>query len=112
MTWCPKCKCEYREGFTHCSDCGSELVDVLESQGDEENKEIIEGSIEAFLTSVTQDFDAKIIESKLTAFGIPSLKKTGGVNGVYGFTGTSNIDIYVPHEFLDKARALIDFQLE
>lgn len=27
MPWCPKCKSEYREGFTVCSDCGSELVD-------------------------------------------------------------------------------------
>ena len=27
MPWCPKCKSEYREGFTICSDCGSRLVD-------------------------------------------------------------------------------------
>ena len=27
MPWCPKCKSEYREGFTLCSDCGSRLVD-------------------------------------------------------------------------------------
>lgn len=27
MPWCPKCKSEYREGFSICADCGSELVD-------------------------------------------------------------------------------------
>lgn len=27
MPWCPKCKSEYREGFTVCADCGSRLVD-------------------------------------------------------------------------------------
>ena len=27
MPWCPKCKSEYREGFTVCADCGSTLVD-------------------------------------------------------------------------------------
>ena len=27
MAWCPKCKSEYRDGFTICADCGSELVD-------------------------------------------------------------------------------------
>ena len=29
MSWCPKCRTEYREGFTHCADCGAELVDEL-----------------------------------------------------------------------------------
>ena len=33
MPWCPKCKSEYREGFTVCADCGSELVE--EEQDDE-----------------------------------------------------------------------------
>lgn len=32
MPWCPKCKTEYREGFTVCADCGSELV--AEEPGD------------------------------------------------------------------------------
>lgn len=27
MPWCPKCKTEYRGGFTVCADCGSELVE-------------------------------------------------------------------------------------
>lgn len=27
MPWCPKCKSEYREGFTVCADCGCELVE-------------------------------------------------------------------------------------
>lgn len=27
MPWCPRCKTEYREGFTVCADCGSELVE-------------------------------------------------------------------------------------
>ena len=29
MPWCPKCRNEYREGFTVCADCGVELVDRL-----------------------------------------------------------------------------------
>lgn len=30
MPWCPKCKNEYREGFTVCADCGSTLVESIE----------------------------------------------------------------------------------
>lgn len=29
MPWCPKCKNEYKEGYTTCADCGTELVDSL-----------------------------------------------------------------------------------
>ena len=32
MPWCPKCKSEYREGFTICADCGSELVEELPAE--------------------------------------------------------------------------------
>nr|MCR5282485.1 hypothetical protein [Lachnospiraceae bacterium] len=28
--WCPKCKNEYRAGFTHCPDCDVDLVESLE----------------------------------------------------------------------------------
>lgn len=31
MAWCPKCKNEYREGFTVCADCGCALVDSLDN---------------------------------------------------------------------------------
>lgn len=30
MLICPKCKCEYQEGYTVCNDCECELVDVPE----------------------------------------------------------------------------------
>lgn len=30
MPWCPVCKNEYKEGYTHCSDCDVDLVESLE----------------------------------------------------------------------------------
>jgi len=30
MPWCPNCKSEYQEGYTTCTDCGSDLVDSIE----------------------------------------------------------------------------------
>ena len=109
MPWCPKCKCEYREGFSNCSDCECELVEVLESTKEEA---IEENDTEAFLISVSDDFEAKLIESKLTAFDIPSLKKTSGVNGIYGFPGNCDINIYVPSKLLDNAKDIINIQIK
>jgi len=36
MPWCPKCKTEYRSGFTICVDCDIELVDELKADDDYE----------------------------------------------------------------------------
>ncbi len=30
--FCPQCKCEYRDGFTKCSDCSVLLVDTLPAE--------------------------------------------------------------------------------
>lgn len=38
MAWCPKCKEEYREGITVCAECGTELVDSLPEEGQEQEK--------------------------------------------------------------------------
>ena len=35
MPWCPRCKSEYREGFTVCADCGCQLVE------DEQTKTLV-----------------------------------------------------------------------
>ncbi len=46
--FCPKCKTEYRPGFTRCADCGLPLVDTLPEERDEtpgvpyENVELVQ----------------------------------------------------------------------
>ncbi len=57
MAWCPKCKSEYREGYTVCADCGCKLVEELPSEDGslgeeddlaaEENFDVREGLEEA-----------------------------------------------------------------
>jgi hypothetical protein len=113
MPWCPKCKCEYREKFTKCSDCGSELVKVLEVEENLEEREIqgdkvtTENDVEALLISVSNDIEARIIESKLNAFGVPTAKQFRGINGIYGFAAFSGIDIYVPSSLLNNAKDIL-----
>jgi hypothetical protein len=46
MLICPKCKCEYQEGYTVCSDCECELVEVPEFDDEDtpgsKNSKVIE----------------------------------------------------------------------
>ncbi len=42
MPWCPKCKTEYREGFSVCADCGSELVEKLAEEAAEDSEELLD----------------------------------------------------------------------
>lgn len=93
MPWCSKCKKEYEKGTAYCSICGSEL------EKDDEG---------ALLVSVSREMDAKIIESKLNAFGIPSLKNYRGIDQIYGSVSYSGIDIFVPTKLLDTAKEILN----
>ena len=120
MSWCPKCKCEYREEFTKCSDCGCELVKELEVNEDQKayeihtneqievNAEREEDDTNALLVSVRNDIEAKIIESKLNAFGVPSVKQFRGLDGIYGLSTFAGVDIYVPSSLLENAKDIIN----
>ena len=48
MPWCPKCKAEYREGFTECSTCHVPLVDTLpeEKEAPEREKFVLPDGME------------------------------------------------------------------
>lgn len=57
MPWCPKCKAEFQDGYTICSDCNVELVDELVDEQPEE-----EGIIPIFAS------DEKQIAEKLMRY--------------------------------------------
>lgn len=68
MPWCPKCRDEYQEGYTFCSDCNVELVEELPPEEnlisffESGNKEIAEKLINYFEHSdlkATLQFDEK-----------------------------------------------------
>ena len=40
MPFCPTCRFEYREGFTHCPDCGCDLVETLAVEERAKDEEI------------------------------------------------------------------------
>ena len=109
MPWCPKCKAEYREGFTICSDCNVELVTELESTPDGNANLVYDR--EAFLISVTDDSEAKAIEALLRPYGISVLRKYKGAGEylqVYMGLTIYGIDLFVSSRELETAKEVID----
>lgn len=78
------------------------------SDAEEKKKECDE---EAFLISVRDSIEAKILQSKLNAFGVPTLikyKGSGQFLSIAMSTTIYGVDIYVPAEMLQDAKDIID----
>lgn len=87
MPWCPKCKSEYREGFTVCADCGSKLVE------EEQNDELVSLTFgEAEQMEALADF--------LQYSGIRKLKRRE-------YDNDSQVELLVAREELEKAAAAV-----
>ena len=103
--YCPKCKTEYREGFTTCSECGTHLVEKL--------SDVEEGIIVrnwARLTDTKDELEFNLLTSVLESEGIPTQKQYNGAGEylkvMWGFTNLG-IEIKVPKELLDKSKKII-----
>ncbi|MBM7614059.1 hypothetical protein [Alkaliphilus hydrothermalis] len=111
MPWCPKCKSEYREGFSKCNNCDLDLVEALEGDKRENINGEKDYSGEALLITVGDDNIASIIEAKLKHFNIPVLKRykeSGGYMNIYMGNTAFGIDLYVPAAALEEALGLIE----
>ncbi len=74
MPWCPKCKSEYREGFSRCATCGVELVDTFEEVRQYETAQASEPVYEI------QDYrTVKGVIATLEGYGIPFRIEVGTV---------------------------------
>lgn len=107
MTWCPKCKVEYREGCKTCSDCGGELEDKPEYM---EKATKPQFDKEAFLISVGDSIEADMLEELLNANSIPVLKKyreAGDYLKIYMGGTNFGVDLYVPSKLLSKAQEIV-----
>lgn len=100
--FCPKCKCEYREGFTICADCHVELVKNLPETSEPETEVPFDGNIEACnpvkLTTVSNELDAQLVLNLLRNNNIPCFRKNkeaGGYMNIYMGYSVFGEDIYV-----------------
>ncbi|MBU3191403.1 hypothetical protein K9O30_18900 [Clostridium bowmanii] len=101
--FCPKCKCEYREGFDFCSDCKIKLVEELTSEElDREEFEYVE-----FITiAATSDVCIiPIVKSMLEYGGIRYFIKGELIKNVAVFNNI--MEIQVPLKDVQNAKDLL-----
>lgn len=106
MPKCPECGNEY-EGI--CPTCNHEepvndVIDEKSPDGDS-NEDVV------LLTTVTDNFEASLIETRLKQSGIPVLLKyreSGAYLSFYMGKTSFGVDIYVPSRFFEEARMMIE----
>ena len=103
MPWCPKCLEEYDAGITTCADCGSALVDKLESEL--ERKPVL-------IYHASSENEAKVVIATLEAEGIVAF--TGSPNFVLpqeSFAVNDDVDdmdIFVLEDKAEEAKAVLN----
>lgn len=122
MPWCPKCKAEYREGFTECATCHVPLVDELPEEQDMENApDAVQAEqkpedavrLENPIAVYTADsrIDAEMIRDMLRESGIPADMQqvlTQHAGAVTGRRARYTVEVMVEAADTARARALID----
>lgn len=115
MPWCPKCRSEYREGYFVCNSCSEQLVDELPlDEIVEYNQPRFKYDPPEFLISLKNGREADVVESLLTAHQIPVIKKyryAGAYLEIYMGATVYGVDIYVPAQLLQEAKAILDSEI-
>ncbi|MBN2381945.1 DUF2007 domain-containing protein [bacterium] len=75
--FCPRCRAEYREGFTECAECKVPLIEILPDLPEEESEEYV-----AVVTS-TDLSELMVIKSILESADIPYFTRGEEVLGLF-----------------------------
>lgn len=93
--YCPKCGCEYHEGFIVCNDCNVSLVPTKpEAAKEEEDVFASQGWVK--LLDNTSDFEADMVISMLKYYSIEAKKfYKSDTHYISLFMGSLNSGVYV-----------------
>ncbi|MFN2525155.1 MAG: putative signal transducing protein [Actinomycetota bacterium] len=104
--FCPSCTDEYREGITHCPECGSVLVSELPDERWALGPELVE------VHRTGGHMNGEMIRSLLRGSDIESMLTGEGEAGgqVYRLTAgpMADVRVWVSADEADRARALIE----
>jgi hypothetical protein len=102
--FCPKCKAEYRDGFTECADCNIALVYELPAEIErEKNNGCVD--LKELLTTNDQG-EIALFKSILEGEKIPFVPQGDHFSTMqaYGMT----VRFLVPKDYLEQARQLLE----
>lgn len=105
--FCPKCKLEFRDGFTYCEDCSCALVEKLDEPPKPEPRPEEKA---CKLCEAADEFEADIIIAKLELEGIYSFKKYRGsdsYNKIFLGRTILGVDVIVGESDYDTAREIL-----
>jgi len=102
MPYCTRCEVEYQEGFTACADCGALLVDAPPEAEDEAPEW-------SLLTEVARDTEARLLQGRLEAEGIPCTleSRTFTAEPLPSVRTFMRVGLHVPAQQLARARAVL-----
>lgn len=109
--YCPKCRTEYRRGFTKCADCGTTLVDEQSPESTPPSTPKFERLIT--VGAYTVPYEANIAQGLLESEEIPSFLMdyyTIYVQWLYS-NALGGVKLQVPEEYTDKAREILSDSL-
>lgn len=120
MPWCPKCKSEYREGFTECAACHVPLVDDLPEEEDIQPQEAVQDGQEDKLPQIENPIAVYVAERRIDAEMVRDMLGDSGIiaamrqvmtqqsSAVSGRRARYGVEVVVDAADTARARALID----
>ncbi len=102
--FCPKCKGEYREGFTSCAECGVDLVQELNQAEEDEPRYRDMVAVASFADRVSAGSATSLLKNEGIAAWVRA-DDGGGVRPELTFTRGARV--YVPQAQAARAKELL-----
>ena len=113
MPWCPKCRAEYREGFTECSECHIPLVDELTDETPAESPLVLPDGIKQPIAVYVAPnrLEAETVCDLLRDNDIVVLDRPAAFRQIQSYSGADarfGVELLVDASQTARARRLID----
>ncbi len=113
MPWCPKCKAEYREGFTECMECKVPLIDKKPEEEEVILSDIMERPTKIY-TAINR-LEAEAVKDMLRENGIAVIDRPASFGQVQAYSGADSrfgVELFVDKKLASQAKELISERKE